>query len=476
MLRLTDHQRRRAQRVCARRLKFASAVPVCLGATVTLLLLLAATQGAMAQENNNAWQVERAAALISTNRIGEAEQQLDRLLKSSPDDAIALNLLGTVRAQQGRLDEAEAIFAHALRVDRQFAGAHMNLAYLYLLKGAPEKTLTELREVHRIVPDDADTTYKLAHLLFTLDHLDECVAFVVEVRRTSRPTPALLAVLGDAYLKRGDTGKAEESYGLALDAQDNNADALLGMALVSQSKGDAQSASVYLSRARALVADSPEMLYRFAVAALKSQLFEDARSALEKAVQLKPDEPAYLVALGAVWLKKPDLFESERVFRRALGLQPDHTQAQMYLGYILLKQKKYPEAREWLEKSARKESAAPETFYYLGVIAQEQNEDERAVGLFENAIRLQPSFANAHVALGSTCLKLKNYERARQELEAGVKLNPDDSKAHYNLARLYALLKDQRRAQAEMAIVEKLKSAGKSQPQEGDPGAPPSPR
>ncbi|MDT7602874.1 MAG: hypothetical protein QOF61_871, partial [Acidobacteriota bacterium] len=127
-------------------------------------------------------------------------------------------------------------------------------------------------------------------------------------------------------------------------------------------------------------------------------------------------------------------------------------------------------------KSTGKETAAPETFYYLGVIAQEQSEDERAVGLFENAIRLQPSYANAHVALGSLYLKQKNYERARAELETGVKLNPDDSKAHYNLARLYALLKDQRRAQAEMAIVERLKSAGKTQPQEGDPGAPPSPR
>jgi Flp pilus assembly protein TadD len=480
-LRFNDQQQRGASRRVSRR-RFARspglflAAHICLCATVTLLLSLAAAHDAKGQENNHAWQIERAAALISTNRISEAEQQLDRLLKSSPEDALALNLLGTIRAQQGRLDEAEALFAHALRVDREFAGAHVNLAYLYLLKHAPEKTVAELREVHRIVPDDADTTYKLAHLLFTLGRFDECIAFVAETRHASQPTPALLSMLGDAYLQKGETGRAEESYRLALAAQETNADALLGMALVSQSKGDAQSASAYLSRARTLVADSPQLLYRFAVAALKSGLFDDARSALERAAQLKPDEPAYLVALGAVWLKKPDLFESERVFRRALELNPDNSQAQMYLGYVLLKQKKYGEAREWLEKSTGKNAAAPETFYYLGLIAQEQNEDARAVGLFENAIRLQPSDANAHIALGATYLKQKNYERARAELETGAKLNPDDSKAHYNLARLYALLKDQRRAQDEMAIVEKLKSAGKTQPQEGDPGAPPNPR
>ena len=156
--------------------------------------------------------------------------------------------------------------------------------------------------------------------------------------------------------------------------------------------------------------------------------------------------------------------------------RPDDPQAQMYLGYTLLKQKKYPEARAWLEKSAQKDERAPETFYYLGLIAQEQNEDERAIELFAKAVGLTPSLANAHIALGSTYLKLKNYPLARQELEAGVKLNPDDSKAHYNLARLYALLKDQQRAQEEMAIVERLKNAGKAQSQEGEIGAPSGPR
>ena len=444
-------------------------------ATAVLFLALSAPPAARAQGEADA-RLERAAALISGDRLQEAEQQLNSILKARPEDALALNLLGTVRAKQGRLDEAEALFSRALRVDREFVGAHMNLAYLYLLKGAPEKTVAELREVHRLVPDDADTTYKLAHLLLTLGRLDECVAIAAEARRSNRATPDLLTVLGDAYLKKGDAGKAEESYRAALDARGEDAGALLGLALVSQSKGDAQSASLYLARARGLVADSPELLYRFALAALRSEQFDDARSALERAVGLKPDEPSYLVALGAVWLKKPDMFEAERQFRRALQLRPDDPQAQMYLGYALLKQKKYPEARGWLEKSAQKESGVPETFYYLGLIAQEQNEDGRALELFAKAVRLAPSFASAHIALGSTYLKLKDYARAKAELEAGVRLKPDDSKAHYNLARLYALLKDQQRAQEEMAIVERLKNSGKAQSQEGDIGVPSSPR
>ncbi|MDT7778315.1 MAG: protein O-GlcNAc transferase [Acidobacteriota bacterium] len=443
-------------------------------AVITLCILLLAATDARAQAPAQPARLERAAALISENRLTEAEQQLNSILKTAPNDALALNLLGTVRAKQGRLDEAEALFTRAVRADRQFVGAHMNLAYLYVLKGAPEKTAAELREVLRLDPGNADAGYKLARLLLSQGRLDECIRLVEDERRAGRLTPVLAVVLGDAYLKKGDAGKAEESYMLVLGAQDGNPDALLGMALVSQSKGDASAAARYLTRAREAIADSPELLYRFAVAALKSGLFDDARAALESAARLAPGEPAYLVALGAAWLKKPDLFEAERIFRQALQLRPDDPQAQMYLGYILLKQKKFPEAREWLEKSVKGDAAAPETFYYLGLVAQEQNEDTRAVEFFETAVRLSPSFANAHVALGSVYLKLKNYARAQVELEAGVRLNPDDSKAHYNLARLYAQLKDPQRAQAEMAVVEKLKSAGKTQ--EADTSPPSSPR
>jgi Tfp pilus assembly protein PilF len=138
----------------------------------------------------------------------------------------------------------------------------------------------------------------------------------------------------------------------------------------------------------------------------------------------------------------------------------------MYLGYTLLEQKKYPEAREWLEKSLLRDRTVPETFYYLGQIAQEQNEDERAIQFFKQALALLPSYSFAHAGLGASYLRLKNYPLAQQELELSIKLNPNDAKAHYNLAVLFARLKNPERAAEEMRIVERLKNARPSEPNE----------
>lgn len=439
---------------------------------IALAVALVAASPARAQGGES--DLERAAALISGNRLAEAEQQLNSILKARPNDALALNLFGTVRAQQGRLEEAETLFTRAVGADAKFIGARMNLAHLYTLTRESPKAAAQFAEVLKLDPSNAEAAYRLARLHYAEGRLDECLRIGEAAGRAGALTPQLAVVLGDAYLKKGDAAKAEESYLRALGTDVNNADALLGVASVAQSRNDLKTAALYLSRVRDLVGDSPERLYSYALAALKTGLYDDAKSALERASALRPDEPAYAVALGAVWLKKPDIFEAERAFRRALSIRADVPQAQMYLGYTLLKQKKYDEARGWLEKSAAADAASPETFYYLGLVAQEQGEDARAAEMFARSVKLLPSFANAHVALGAVYLKQKDYERARAELEEGARLNPEDAKAHYNLARLYAQLKDPARARAEMEIVERLKNAGKSQDE--DSSAPPSPR
>jgi tetratricopeptide (TPR) repeat protein len=430
---------------------------------VALLTIFVASPVAVAQVDNLVPRLEHAAGLISDNHTDEAEKELAAILKAAPNEPAALNLLGTVRAKQGRLNEAEILFSRAVRADNRFVGPHMNLAYLYTLMGQPKKTISELREVLRLDPRNSAALDRLARLLLAQGQIDEGIKVIVQAEQSPLSAP-LLVLLGDAYLKKGDAVRAEESYQRALSEQSEQTDAVLGLAQVAQFKGDADTALVHLSRARKMVANSPDTLYRFAIVALRAGLFEEANGTLLAAIKLKSDDPAYFLALGTTWIKKPDLAEAEQAFRRALELQPDNSQAQMYLGFTLLEQKKYPEAREYLEKSLQKDKSVPETYYYLGQLAQEENEDERAIPLFKKAIELVPSYSFAHAALGASYLRLKNYPLAQQELELSVKLNPNDSKAHYSLAVLFARLKNQQRAQEEMQIVEKLKNAVKTAP------------
>ena len=373
---------------------------------------------------------EQVATLIRDNRLAEAEKELASVLRVQPNLPAALNLMGSVRAKQNRLVEAETLFVRAVENDKTYTGARMNLVYLYLLKRAPDKAIPQLNEVIALEPDNLEAK----------------------------------VILGDAYLAKNDLQKAEENYLAALDNKLDNAGALFGLAQISRAKGETREEAIYLNRIGTLVggSKSPDFLYKFALEAMRVGIFDESKSALERALELKPKEPSYLLALGIAWLRKGDLFEAEKLFRRLLELQPTNAQAQLHLGYVLLNQKKYAEARTWLEKSARPGAAIPEVFYYLGLVAQEQNDDAGAIVLFEKAVRQLPSYAHARIALGSSYMKLKNYVRARQELETAVKLDPNEPTAHYNLALLYARIKEPERAKEELKIIEELKSKGVS--------------
>src|SRR6185437_6051271 len=183
---------------------------------VAFLLVFLLVSAAHAQTNSIQERLENAAALIRDNRILEAEQQLKTVLKVAPDEAAALNLMGTLRAQQGKLNEAEVFLTRATKVDPDFVAAHMNLAFLYVLKNAPEKTIFELKQVVKLEPGNVEANYKLARMLLSRGQIDESIS-VIEKAISSQPNSAVFqTLLGDAYLQKGDAGKAEENYLLAL--------------------------------------------------------------------------------------------------------------------------------------------------------------------------------------------------------------------------------------------------------------------
>jgi tetratricopeptide (TPR) repeat protein len=435
-------------------------------AAFTFVLAFSLSPDALAQSDNLLKQLEHAAALIADNRTNEAEQELSSILSVAPDEPVALNLLGTIRAKQGRLVEAEKTFLRAVRGDDKYVGAHMNLAYLYTLMGQPQNTIAELKKVLLLEPKNAEALDRLARLLLARGEIVAGIKVLEQGEQTQSLSPALVVLLGDAYLKTGDAAKAQARYQIAFAQQSDDTDAVLGIAQVSLLSGDVETALLYLARARKMIATSPDTLYRFALVALGAGLYEEANGTLLAAIKINPKEPSYFLALGNTWIKKPDLVEAEQAFRRALELQPDNPSAQMSLGFTLLEQKKYAEARAWLEKSLQKDKSIPETFYYLGQLAQEQNDDEQAIGFLKQALGLAPSYSFAHAALGISYLRLKNYPLAQQELELSVKLKPNDAKAHYHLAVLFARLKNPVRAQEEMQIVERLKNAKAGQSKE----------
>lgn len=354
-----------------------------------LLCVLLVPMVAAAQGNNRAEQLERAAGLIAANQLLEAEQQLNEILKLVPNEATALNLLGALRAKQGKLDEAEALFSRAIRSDNTLTGAHMNLAYLYLLKGAPEKTASELKEVLRLEPANAEAAYRLAWLLLSQGRIEECIAFVEKLKATQPLSASLLGVLGDAYLRKNDRDAGVSA----------------------------------LKRAIELKPDNPAPHFALGVAWLKVPPdLQEAEQSFRQFLKLRPEDARGQLHLGYVLLKQKQHGEARALLERSIQKGSSTPEAFYYLGLIAQGQNEDARAIELFEKAIQLAPAFAHVHIALGATYLKLKDYPRAQQALETGVKLSPEDAKAHYNLAMLYARLKNPVRAQEEMKIVEKL------------------------------------------------------
>src|SRR3984885_8154645 len=127
-------------------------------AVFTMLMLLAASR----PPDEDSQKAARAATLIQTGKLDEAEALLWDVLTRHPENAEALNLLGSIRIQQKRFAEAETLLRRAISLAPNLLPAYMNLARLFHAQAETDKEIAALLDAARVSPSDAEVNCGLA--------------------------------------------------------------------------------------------------------------------------------------------------------------------------------------------------------------------------------------------------------------------------------------------------------------------------
>jgi tetratricopeptide (TPR) repeat protein len=318
-----------------------------------------------------------------------AEQQLNQVLKLAPNEATALNLLGALRAKQGNLDEAEILFSRAVRSNNKLTGAHMNLAYLYLLKGAPEKTILELKEVLRLEPLNAEAAYRLAWLLLSQGRIDECIGFVEKLKTTQQLSAPLLSVLGDAYLRKGERDAGVSALKRAIELKPDDA-------------------TYHFALALAWLKHPPDL--------------HEAEQSFRQFLKLRPEDAQGQLHLGYVLLKQKQYGEARALLERSIQKGSGTPEAFYYLGLIAQGQNEDARAVELFEKAIQLAPAFAHVHIALGATYLKMKDYTRAQQALETGVKLSPEDAKAHYNLAMLYARMKNPERAQAEMRIVEKL------------------------------------------------------
>ena len=206
----------------------------------------------------------------------------------------------------GKHKEAAIQFLNALKVDKNFADAHYELANTYLKMGSAMGAYTELSKAVALSPSNLTARIELGDLLLS----------------------------GGAPIDRVE---AQASAAMALDS--NNADVYALLAGIAQKKGDNAEAMKDIQRAIAI--DPNRAAFHIAVAQMQAANPANAgtvESELRKAISLDAKNPMPHLVLAAQLEKKGDLPDAEKEYTLAVAAAPNNLQSRAALAGLYLRE------------------------------------------------------------------------------------------------------------------------------------------
>jgi tetratricopeptide (TPR) repeat protein len=317
----------------------------------------------------------RAQAAREALRDPEAIAAYQAALALRPDWDEGLWYLGTLLYQNGRRDEADAVFARFLQVKPQ-AGSGWVLRGLCAFEGGDYKAASE--RLHRGLGFGLGGNAELERVARL--RLAQALVKTYEFELALQP----LTLLARATPDKPDVVSA---VGLAL----------LRMAVLpSEIPADRLDLVQKTGRAGAFhLADRGS----------------DADRAYLELIAAYPQEPWVHYAQG-VFLLRTDSERAMAALRAELQVNPRNVLACLDIAFELLKLQRYEEARSVAERAVELSPTLFASHVALGRALVETGEVDRGIGELQRAVRLAPEAAEVHFALA------RAYSRAGREQEA----------------------------------------------------------
>ncbi|MFQ5900081.1 MAG: tetratricopeptide repeat protein [Thermodesulfobacteriota bacterium] len=250
------------------------------------------------------------------------------VIENYPDVPIVHNNLGTVYAEQGRLDDAVREYQITLRLDPNYVKAHYNLGVTYAKQGKLNDAIKEYQVTLDVEPEEyAETHNDIGSLYAEQGRLDDAIR---EYKTTLKLRPDFAEAhynLGIAYAKQGRLDEAIQEYNRALKSKPEyvNAHYNLGIAYYNKRAWDSAISS-YKDALRITPYDADIMNNLGNIYIRKGQL-DKAIITFKKALKVDPDSSITHYNLGVIYRKKGMQNQARLEFQEALKINPDFNEA-----------------------------------------------------------------------------------------------------------------------------------------------------
>lgn len=246
----------------------------------------------------------------------------ERAHRVAGGSAMSHSALAWEAARGGRLEEAEARYREAMRLEPTYLPARLNLAALLEHRSRPQQALAELQEAERVAPASPEVQVDRAMLELRRGNAQEAERRLRSAVRLDPRSAHAHFSLGNFLTRQGRPAEAAPHYAEAVRLRPDHADARnnLGRALALQ--GRFAEAAAQLSRALALAPRHPQARTNLGRALAGQGLLAAAEAQLLLAVQANPGDADAHYELGRLFEAQGRRAEASARYQEATRLEP----------------------------------------------------------------------------------------------------------------------------------------------------------
>lgn len=371
-----------------------------------------------------------AKSLAATGHTESAIERMKEAAARTGETAQLHDDLGTLYAQRQEWAQAGEEFEKALRMEPNFAMAHLHLGFV-LRSEQTGNPVAEWTEAFKLAPNDGQIAVLAGKALADAGQ-DEVAAPILEraVRLEPGSSSASYA-LALVYQRINRVPAAVELLKKIVQAEPQNSDALINLGLALSQLHRAQEGLPYLQRAVALNPGSLIARQDLAAAYIQVDQVANAVTELKAALKLAPDSPKAHYDLGVAYKLQDDAADAIPQLEATEKLDPSGFEAPFVLGQLYNQVARYDEASQQLETSLKLHSQNGDAWSTLGNVYMKLNKLPEAASALRNAIQQLPGQSDPHLLLASVLVKQGNTEEALQERKVAADL----MRAHMNRQR-----------------------------------------
>jgi len=305
----------------------------------------------------------RARSAVGDGRYREALDLYRRVIEQLPEDAVVRFEYAQLLRDLNVADEAAKQAREAVRLDPSFSEARRLLGSIELSGAGSDparldKAIEELKQAHKLAPDDAATTASLARALLARGRSGEAAALLDEIPE-GRSQPGLMRLTAEARAKSGRFREAEAVYRelLELDPGDRESQAALVDLYEDQDRLD--EALALLQEMEKRDPENAAIGERITLDFARAGRFGEAEKRARDQASRRPENRSIRRLLASVLFEKADVGGGEKILRDLLKADPDDDAARRALAGELLRERRFGEARPLLEESLRRAGTDP---------------------------------------------------------------------------------------------------------------------